>query len=163
MFKINRKLEYALIALRHMSNKPQGQLTSAKEICDMYHTPFDPTSRVLQIMTQHGVLHAEQGAHGGYQVLKDLSKVSIYDLTQMIEGPIQIVNCFHGDYSHCDITSSCNVIAPMLNLNEKISALFKTINVRELVASRNVAEKQIRSKPLEPAAKTGHDSNHERI
>ncbi len=148
MFKINRKLEYALISLRHMSGKSQGQLTSAKEICDLYHTPFDPTSRVLQIMAQNGVLHAEQGAHGGYQVIKDLSKVSILDLTQMIEGPIQIVNCFHGNYSHCDITSSCNVIAPMLNLNEKIGVFFKTINVKELISSRNQGEKQIRLKPL---------------
>ncbi len=151
MFKVNRKLEYALIALRHMSGKAQGQLTSAKEICDLYHTPFDPTSRVLQIMAQHEILHAEQGAHGGYQVIKDLSKVTIFDLTQMIEGPIQIVNCFHGNYSHCDITSSCNVIAPMLNLNEKIASFFKTINVRELVASRNQGEKQIRLKPLQPS------------
>lgn len=152
MFKINRKIEYALIALRHMSAKTQGQLTSAKEVCDIYHTPFDPTSRVLQIMAQQGILKAEQGAHGGYQIIKDLSKISIYDLTQMIEGPIQIVNCFHGNYSHCDITSSCNVIAPMLNLNERIDGLFKTINVYELIQSRNQAEKQIRSKPVSQAA-----------
>ncbi len=144
MFKINRKLEYALIALRHMSFKAPGQLTSAKEICDLYHTPFDPTSRVLQIMASHEVVRAEQGAHGGYQILKDLSKFTLQDLTQMIEGPIQIVNCFHGNYSHCDITASCNVISPMLNLNEKIADLFKTINVGELIQSRNQGEKQIR-------------------
>ena len=144
MFKINRKLEYALIALRHMSSKAPGQLTSAKEICDFYHTPFDPTSRVLQIMASHDVVRAEQGAHGGYQILRDLSKFTLQDLTQMIEGPIQIVNCFHGNYSHCDITASCNVISPMLNLNEKIAGLFKTINVGELIQSRNQGEKQIR-------------------
>ena len=148
MFKINRKLEYALIALRHMSAKAPGQLTSAKEICDIYHTPFDPTSRVLQIMVQHEVVRAEQGAHGGYQILKNLSKFTLFDLTQMIEGPIQIVNCFHGNYSHCDITSSCNVISPMLNLNEKLAALFRTINVQELIQSRNQGEKQIRNKPI---------------
>jgi len=148
MFKINRKLEYALIALRHMSAKAPGQLTSAKEICDIYHTPFDPTSRVLQIMVQHEVVRAEQGAHGGYQILKDLSKFSMFELTQMIEGPIQIVNCFHGNYSHCDMTSSCNVISPMLNLNERIAAMFKTINVQELIQSRNQGEKQIRNKPI---------------
>ena len=148
MFKINRKLEYALIALRHMSAKAPGQLTSAKEICDIYRTPFDPTSRVLQIMAQHDIVHAEQGAHGGYQILKDLSKLTLQDLTQIIEGPIQIVNCFHGNYSHCDITASCNVISPMLNLNERISVFFKAINVQELISSRNQGEKQIRSKPI---------------
>ena len=154
MFKINRKLEYALIALRHMSAKAPGQLTSAKEICDIYRTPFDPTSRVLQIMAQHEIVRAEQGAHGGYQILKDLSKVTLQDLTQMIEGPIQIVNCFHGNYSHCDITSSCNVISPMLNLNERIAALFKTIDVQELISSRNQGEKQIRNKPFMASAES---------
>lgn len=148
MFKINRKLEYALIALRHMSSKAPGQLTSAKEICDIYHAPFDPTSRVLQIMASNDIVRAEQGAHGGYQILKDLSKVSLQELTEMIEGPIQIVNCFHGNYSHCDITASCNVISPMLNLNERIGGLFKTISVKELIQSRNQGEKQIRSKPI---------------
>lgn len=64
MFKINRKIEYALIALKHMSHKKPGQLTSAKEICDIYRTPFDPTSRVLQILSQNGILQAEQGARG---------------------------------------------------------------------------------------------------
>ena len=152
MFKINRKLEYALIALRHMSAKAPGQLTSAKEICDIYNAPFDPTSRVLQVMAQHEIVRAEQGAHGGYQIFKDLSKVTLFDLTEMIEGPIQIVNCFHGNYSHCDITASCNVISPMLNLNEKIAGLFKTINVKELIQSRNQGEKGIRSKPMAGAS-----------
>ena len=146
MFKINRKLEYALISLRYMSTKAPGQLTSAKEICDTYHTPFDPTSRVLQIMAQHEIVQASQGAYGGYQILKDLSKVTLYELTQMIEGPLQIVNCFHGNYSHCDMTASCNVISPMLNLNERIAVLFKDITVSDLITSSNQGEKHIRSK-----------------
>ena len=154
MFKINRKIEYALIALRHMSNNYPGQLTSAKEICDIYHTPFDPTSRVLQLMTQHGILKAELGAHGGYQILKDLSKVSFYELTEVIAGPIRIANCFHHDYSHCELTASCNVIAPMLNLNEKMSQMFKMITIRDLIESKHSGEKNIKSKPIEKAVPT---------
>ncbi len=148
MFKINRKIEYALIALRYMRQKSPGQLTSAKEICDMYHTPFDPTARVLQIMVQHEILRAEQGAHGGYQIVKDLSKVSMGDLSDMIVGPVQIANCFHGDYSHCELTTSCCVIGPMLNLNEKISQLFHNIKVTDLIESKHQGEKTIREKPF---------------
>lgn len=148
MLKINRKVEYALIALKYMSRKAPGQLTSAKEICDTFHTPFDPTSRVLQIMAQHEIVRAEQGAHGGYQILKDLSRVTVGDLSDMIIGPIKIANCFHGNYSHCELTHSCSVIGPMLNLNERISQLFHTIKVSELIETRHTAEKSIREKPI---------------
>lgn len=146
MFKINRKIEYALIAIKHMSAKNPKSLTSAKEICDIYRTPFDPTSRVLQIMTQKSVLHAEQGAKGGYRIKQDLSRFSMRDLSDMIIGPIEIANCIHGDYCECNIAAHCHIIAPMLNLNEKIKELFATVMVAELIESHHEAEALIRAK-----------------
>lgn len=157
MFKINRKVEYALIALKHMSTKSPGQLTSAKEICDIYHTPFDPTSRVLQIMTQHEVLNAEQGAKGGYQIVKDLSDLSMRKLSDMIIGPIEIANCFHGDYSECTISSTCHIIAPMLNLNESIKKLFNTIMITDLIDSKHQGAKSIRKGENHEEATTKND------
>lgn len=148
MFKINRKIEYALIALKHMNSKSSGQLTSAKEICDFYHTPFDPTSRVLQIMTQHKILEAEQGVKGGYVIIKDLSKLTLKELSDMITGPIEIANCFHRDHSTCGITLGCGIIAPMLNLNEQINKLFHTIVVSDLIVSRHQHEAKIREKKI---------------
>ena len=149
MFKINRKIEYALIALKHMSAAVPEALTSAKEICDIYHTPFDPTSRVLQLMAQDGILRAEHGAHGGYSISKDLAKVTFSDLIEIITGPIQIANCFHENHSHCELTHSCNVISPMLNLNERMFRLFKDISVKDLIGARHSAERNIKSKPVE--------------
>ncbi len=146
MFKINRKIEYALISLKYMSHKSPGQLTSSKEICDIFHTPFDPTSRVLQLLTQEGVLQAEQGAKGGYQIVKDLSTISMRELCKIIIGPIEIANCFHGDYSSCEITSTCQIIAPMLSLNENIKELFEKIMVSDLIQSKHQKEKNIREK-----------------
>jgi Rrf2 family protein len=148
MFKINRKIEYALISLKHMRQKSPGQLTSAKEICDIYNTPFDPTSRVLQIMTQYKILQAEQGAKGGYQIIKDLSKLTLRDLSDIIIGPIEIANCFHGNHSNCEITHSCHIIAPMLSLNENIKKLFSTIMIADLIESKHQGEKNIRGKEV---------------
>jgi len=148
MFKINRKIEYALIALKHLSHNPK-QLVSAKEICDTYKTPFDTTSRVLQIMAQNGILKAEHGAHGGYEIAKNLSEIPFLKLAEMLVGPIQIAICFHGNYSQCELTAGCNVIAPMLNLNERMYDLFKTISVQELLAARHHGERTIKEKYIE--------------
>ena len=148
MFKINRKIEYALISLNHMNSAPEDKLASAKEICDLYNIPFDPTSRVLQIMAQHGILRAEQGAKGGYKLIKNLTNISLKELSDMIAGPIEIANCFHGNYSHCEINCTCKIIGPMLNLNEHINRMFATIKVSELLRSHHEGEQTIRNKKI---------------
>src|SRR5690349_15057033 len=120
MNKINRKLEYSLIALRHMSQKMPGELTTAKEVSESYHSPFDATARVMQVMANAGLLRSSAGAFGGYQITKDLSKVSLHELINMIQGPTQITKCLHKDES-CEIQSSCNIISPMNNLNQRLT------------------------------------------
>ena len=134
MFKVNKKLEYALMALRHMSDKRPGELTSAKEICAVYKMPFDVASRVLQVLTQHQILKSEQGAHGGYLIQKDLSKITLLKLSEMILGPVQVANCLHEGSSHnCDLLSSCNIVSPMVKLNDKIKTFYNAISVNDLI------------------------------
>lgn len=133
MLKITRKIEYSLMALRHMASKYQGELTTAKEISDSYKAPFDVTSKVMQIMAQRGLLKSEQGAHGGYLVLKDLSKVSVFDLIQMLEGPVAVVKCLISGPASCEMHDGCNIISPVNHLNEKLVEFYKNLSVLELI------------------------------
>ena len=136
MFKVNRKIEYALMSLKHMSMKDKEELTSAKEICSAYETPFDPTSRVLQLMTQKNILQAEQGAHGGYKIIEDLTRMSLKELSEMLIGPIEITTCVQGDYSQCAISEKCRIIEPMSTLNEQVINFFNGIMVGDLIKSK---------------------------
>lgn len=133
MNKIHRKVEYALISLRHMQKKQPGQLTTVKEICRTYGCSFDATSRVLQQMVQKGLLKSEQGAQGGYLIQRDLARVSLYDLIEMVVGPISVVRCLDSEKSSCEMQSNCNVIAPLAYLNEKIVQFYKGINIDSML------------------------------
>lgn len=138
MNKINRKVEYALMALKHMRAKTPGELTSAKEICDAYGAPFDGMSRVLQILGQKGILKSEQGAQGGYQITRDLSKVSLQEVIESITGKIEIAKCLSsGSAEACDIKSSCNIISPVMVLNKKLTEFYKTLSIAELIESKS--------------------------
>ena len=51
MIRINRATEYGLMALRHMSQKWAKnplEVTSAREVAECYHLPFDVTAKTLQ-------------------------------------------------------------------------------------------------------------------
>ncbi len=134
MNKIHRKVEYALISLRHMKQKQPGQLTTVKEICRSYGCSFDATSRVLQMMVQKGLLKSEQGAQGGYLIQKDLSRVSLLDLIEYVVGPISVVKCLDTGKGDCDMESSCNVVAPLAFLNDQLIQFYKGINIDAMLS-----------------------------
>lgn len=141
MNKINRKLEYALMALKHMSQKIPGELTSAKEVSDSFKTSFDVTARVMQQMAQKGgILRAEYGASGGYQITKDLAKISIHDLIEIIEGPTALVKCLHNE-GPCEIQGTCNIVSPLNLLNDKLTDFYKSVSLKELLVEKSLPKK----------------------
>lgn len=136
MNKINRKLEYALMALKHMSQKIPGELTTAKEVSDSFHTPFDATARVMQQMAQKGgILRAEYGVNGGYQITKDLAKVSIQDLVEVIEGPTALVKCLHKE-APCEIQGTCNIVSPITQLNQRLTEFYQGLSLKDLLVDK---------------------------
>jgi Rrf2 family protein len=132
MNKLNRKVEYSLMALKHMSRKVPGELTSAKEVSDSYHAPFDATARVMQLMAQKGWLKAEHGATGGYQITKDLAKLTLADLIEVIQGRTKIAKCMTKE-EPCELQTSCNIMSPVSHLNNKLNEFYRSVSLKELL------------------------------
>lgn len=149
MFKLNKKVKYALIALKHIDRKGAGSLTTTKEICDAYRIPFDTTARALQLMAQKDILQASQGAHGGYHLSKDLNHVSLKDLNDIIVGPVHIARCLDHDQEQCLCAEHCIVITPLVRLNEKILEFLNHISIASLIHGQtHPIENKIRERLL---------------
>ena len=148
MNKINRKVEYALMALKFMSSKYAGERTTAKEVCDATGCPFDGTARVMQVMAQKKLLKSEQGIHGGYLIIRDLSKVSFYELIEMILGPVGIVKCIQGSHE-CELLGHCNIQSPLNTLNQKLIEFYRGLSLKELLGLRESTARQGQEAPRE--------------
>lgn len=136
MNRLNRKIEYALMALKIMSQKRPGELTSAKEIVDATGCPFDATARVLQQLTAREILRSEQGPHGGYLLIRDLSRVSFYELSEVILGPLGLAKCLQSEQD-CELKSRCNIASPVAALNRRLMEFYQSLSVGELLRLRH--------------------------
>jgi Rrf2 family protein len=152
MFKMNRKVEYALMALKHMSGKRPGEISTAKEIAESYGCSFDTIARILQNLTQKNWLHSTQGATGGYIIMKDLAKVSFYDLSILILGPINLVRCIS---SSCQIKRKCNIISPVQTLNDHLIGFYKSLSILSLLEDAPLESFQVYQP--QHAITTAHD------
>ena len=147
MNKLNRKVEYALIGLKHMRAKSPGELTTAKELANVFGCSFDVMSRVLQTLGKNGLVRSEQGAYGGYQLTKDLTRVSFSELNEMILGRVAIAKCLDVEAGQpvCKIGGKCNIVSPVTTLNRKLMDFYQSLTLAEILdpraASRAQAEK----------------------
>lgn len=131
------------MALRHMVAKGCGELTTAKEICQIYRAPFDVTAKVLQQLAHHNWLAVEHGVKGGYRLQKDLSEATFLDLVEILMGPAHLVECLTGTDHDCQLSDSCHMAVPLKKLNEKVRNFYAEIRVLELVAPSAQADARV--------------------
>ena len=131
MLKLTRKLEYALIALRHMQDK-RDTFISAKEIADMYLIPQELLAKTLQQMAKLNYVKATQGPMGGYRIRKGLTEISLTQFIEDMEGPIGLVDCAIN--SDCIQLDSCNIRMPIKQINSNIRAIFNGIRLGDITS-----------------------------
>ena len=71
MLKITRKIEYALIALRHLQQNDIGVLSTSKEIASKYDIPKELLAKILQNLVKNNIISSTKGPYGGYEVIAD--------------------------------------------------------------------------------------------
>jgi Rrf2 family protein len=84
MLCLNRKTEYALVALAHLV-EPLGRVASAREIAGAHGLPLPLLMNLLKNLQAHGVLRSIRGIKGGYQIKADLDALPLYDLIAIVE------------------------------------------------------------------------------
>ncbi len=141
MNRLNRQLEYGLMALKVLASKKAGEKSSAKEIAEITGTPFDPMARVLQQLKQKGFLHGEQGSQGGYVLIKDLSALSFHDFSESLLGVTTLTRCLH-DKTDCDLIAQCNILTPIQNLNRKLEEFYKSLMLEEILFTSSFKERR---------------------
>ena len=129
MLKLTRKLEYALIALRHMQDK-RNTFISTKEIAGMYLIPQELLAKILQQMAKLNYIKAARGPQGGYRIRKGLTEISLTQFIEDMEGPIGIVDC--NINSDCVQLDNCNIRMPLKQINKNIRAIFNGIRVGDI-------------------------------
>jgi Rrf2 family protein len=84
MLRLSKKADYALISLGYLTEHPE-HVVSAREIAERCQLPLPLLMNILKVLHQRGVLKSSRGASGGYRIASDLAKLSLLELSGMLE------------------------------------------------------------------------------
>src|SRR3974390_335274 len=126
MFKLSKKADYGLIAMKHLANHRNEHACSANEIAEEYGISVTLMAKVLQKLARQGLVAAKHGASGGDQLAKGPGKIRALDLITAIDGPVLITSCVTS-HGNCDATDRCSLKEPLQRVNESILGGLSTV------------------------------------
>ena len=132
MFKLSKKADYGLIAVKHLAlHRNEHHACSANEIADEYGISTTLMAKVLQKLARRALVAAKHGSTGGYQLAKDPDHISALDVITAIDGPVLITSCVTS-HGNCDAASKCSVREPLRRVNESILQVLNTVTISQM-------------------------------
>ncbi|MDL1892606.1 Rrf2 family transcriptional regulator [Sphingobacteriales bacterium CHB3] len=133
MVRLSKKVEYGLIAIRHIAAHPSDVVT-AKEIADKYQIPYELLAKVLQRLSREGLITSQQGVRGGYSLTKNPNEITVSMIINAIEGnSLAIAQCMTEGPESCDVFNVCTIKSPLSKVQANIENAFDTMTLAQIV------------------------------
>jgi Rrf2 family protein len=131
MIRISMRTDYGLIALKHIASLPDGDLANAKDIATRFSLPPNLLAKILQNLSQSGIIEAQKGSGGGYRMARSPGDVTLAQVFESIEGPVHMVMCTSTD-GCCSIEDRCTVKNGLTSLEQKFYEFFDTVTLADV-------------------------------
>ena len=104
----SKKCELGLQAVLFLSIKKDKMILNAMEISQELKVPKEFVSKVLQILTDSGIVGSKKGKSGGFYLAKRPSQIKLIDIVDAIDGKSIFENCVLG-FPGCSNDNPCPV------------------------------------------------------
>jgi Rrf2 family protein len=142
MLSLNRKTDYALVALAHLArHAPDAEAaTSARAVAEAYGLPAAMLANLLKALHRAGLVASTRGASGGYYLARPAEAITLADVIAAIEdGPVQVALCCADEPADsdeclaCRIERLCPISGAIKTLNERFAAIFDGLTLQHLL------------------------------
>jgi len=94
---ITLEADYALRIVDTLAHSPQRM--EAKAISERTKVTLRFSMKILRKLVASGIVRSYRGAGGGYEIARPLSEVSVYQVLEVIDGPLTLNRCVLVDHA----------------------------------------------------------------
>lgn len=146
MLIISTKGDYGMRATIDLArNYSAGEPVQVKDIAERQDIPKDYLSLIMVDLRKGGIVESVRGPRGGYRLSRSPNDISMGEVLEILEGPIQLLECTSDTAHHqCSRLTGCSMRTVWSHLTETISSVLHQTTLGQLCAPELVA---IQSKP----------------
>jgi Rrf2 family iron-sulfur cluster assembly transcriptional regulator len=139
---LSKRCLYGLRAILYLVIQPEERgYVPIKEIAETLRVPFHFLTKVLQDLTQAGVLLSSRGVSGGVKLARPARELDVLQIIETLEGENFFRGCVLG-FSECSGKKPCALHEQWAVLRQQILDMFSSENLEEIAA--RIGEENLR-------------------
>ena len=130
--QITRQADYAVRAVLYLAKNGE-QRSATSQVAQEQRIPPSFLAKIISQLSIAGLLHTSRGARGGVTLAREPKEISLLEVIEAIDGPIQLNECV-GDNGACTFDSDCPLRPVWCEAQDELVKRLKGTNFAQLMA-----------------------------
>jgi len=131
--QITRQADYAVRAVLYLARLGNTERAATSTIAEEQRIPPSFLAKIVSQLSIAGLLHTSRGARGGVTLAREPKEISLLEVVEAIDGPIQLNECV-GEDGFCTFDSDCPLKPVWCEAQDELVKRLKGTNFAELIA-----------------------------
>lgn len=130
--QITRQADYAVRAVLYLARLGGNERAATSAVAQDQRIPPSFLAKIISQLSIAGLLHTSRGARGGVTLARPAKDISLLEVIEAIDGPIQLNECV-GDDSTCSYDEDCPLRSVWCDAQEMLVKRLKGTNFHQLL------------------------------
>ncbi len=132
MIRLSNLADYAVVLMSTIAARPDEIHTAATLNADT-KVPLPTVSKILGKLAKAELLSSHRGIGGGFSMSMDKEKISVADIIEAVDGPVQLTNCLSEADAGCDYETVCTTRSKWNKINEAVYHALDSVSLSDMI------------------------------
>ena len=130
--QITRQADYAVRAVLHLAKVGNLERSATSMIAKEQNIPPSFLAKIISQLSIAGLLHTSRGARGGVTLARNPKDISLLEVVEAIDGPIQLNECV-GDHGVCTFEENCPIKPVWCDAQDELVQRLRGTNFADMI------------------------------
>jgi len=131
--QITRQADYAVRAVLHLARMGNTERAATSTVAKEQNIPPSFLAKIISQLSIAGLLHTSRGARGGVTLAREPKDITLLEVVEAIDGPIQLNECVGND-GVCTFEEECPIRPVWCSAPDELVQRLKSTNFAQLLA-----------------------------
>ncbi|HTP02134.1 MAG TPA: Rrf2 family transcriptional regulator [Anaerolineales bacterium] len=130
--QITRQADYAVRAVLYLARLGTTERAATSTVAEEQRIPPSFLAKIISQLSIAGLLHTSRGARGGVTLAREPKDISLLEVIEAIDGPIQLNECV-GEDGLCPFDDDCALRPVWTEAQNELVTRLKSTNFAQLL------------------------------